>query len=781
MRVAIVENHTLPLAQVAIWYRTGSANDPPRRSGLAHALEHMMFRGTRALSGASFDDLEARLGAETNADTDYEYTHFYQTVPADAVGVALRVEADRMRGLLLRPEDWKLERGAVLAELAGYASSDTTTLEDAVRAAAYAGTPYQRDPGGTPLDVRRIGVADLRRAYDAGYAPDDATLLVAGDVDPARMLRTIAATFARVRARAHVAPQQSERVASRGFVVRTQARRTRMVDVALELHGVQGAGALAEELAVELLQPSHALLRDALVRDGPCDSYEVDDDVQQFGGLAHVVCRLDDETEPAKALQAMRAAIAALATHVSASALADARRADRAATDYASDSLEDESDLWGTSVATMHATPPDLDRRIARVPDAAVLAVLRRWSQPVGVGIAGGALPQNEFGVDESRRQSRGEHVPAPSRLEPIALPPWARIAPLPEASIAPVDAFALPNGLRVFVQRRPGARTAYMRGNFENSVWLDVAPPVRERLEREAEHRAIVLDIGTPTSAHGYAADLPVMIAILRDAWRTRPPRAAKNLRSLIARHAPQPRHAWIAVTGDVDSSAVFAQVARAFAGWGNPPEPSTSAPRTHASMPPRLTVSVGPSAPRASAYFVQEAPKREDADFAAMSLLNAILGGEGDFDTRLMREVRERRGLAYGAGSTYDPARGLLGLYFDASSAEFAAARAALRQTVEQLRAGPIGADELARAQRKLLAAALRAEASPDGVLDLLGAAADERRTPDDYDSLAPIYRSVSVADLERVARAQLHPDRMIELDEGIGPRGKVIRLPR
>ena len=110
---------------------------------------------------------------------------------------------------------------------------------------------------------------------------------------------------------------------------------------------------------------------------------------------------------------------------------------------------------------------------------------------------------------------------------------------------------------------------------------------------------------------------------------------------------------------------------------------------------------------------------------------------------------------------------------LYFDASRANFEAARAAVRSTVNALRTGTVSAAEVERARRKLLASALRTQASPDGVLDMLENAAEEHRTPDDYATLAALYGKVTASDVERAARAHLHPDRMIEFDEGVGVR--------
>src|SRR5437660_1319548 len=118
LKVVVIEDHAAPVAQVHMWYRFGALDETPGKTGLAHALEHMMFRGTHDLSSAGIDDMTARLGADVNAQTENEITHYYFVVPADRVETIVHLEADRMRGLKLDPADWNLERGAVLTEYA---------------------------------------------------------------------------------------------------------------------------------------------------------------------------------------------------------------------------------------------------------------------------------------------------------------------------------------------------------------------------------------------------------------------------------------------------------------------------------------------------------------------------------------------------------------------------------------------------------------------------------------------------------------------------------------
>src|SRR6202048_3573313 len=123
LKVVVIEDHAAPVAQVHMWYRFGALDETPGKTGLAHALEHMMFRGTHDLSSAGLDDMTARLGGEINAQTENEITHYYFVIPADRVDTIMHLEADRMRNLKLAAADWNVERGAVLEEDAGQHSN----------------------------------------------------------------------------------------------------------------------------------------------------------------------------------------------------------------------------------------------------------------------------------------------------------------------------------------------------------------------------------------------------------------------------------------------------------------------------------------------------------------------------------------------------------------------------------------------------------------------------------------------------------------------------------
>src|SRR5579863_9949940 len=182
LRVVVVEDRAAPVVQTGMWYGFGSLQETPGKTGLAHALEHMMFRGTPEISSGGLDDIVARLGAQMNGETNYDYTQFYFEMPADKLDVALAIESDRMQHASLNAAGWAIERNAVLNEIDGDASSPFFNLLSRVRAAAFPGQPAGRTPLGDRNDVANATVADIARYYREWYAPNNATLVVTGDV-----------------------------------------------------------------------------------------------------------------------------------------------------------------------------------------------------------------------------------------------------------------------------------------------------------------------------------------------------------------------------------------------------------------------------------------------------------------------------------------------------------------------------------------------------------------------------------------------------------------------
>ena len=193
MHVVLLPNRLAPVATTIVSYGVGSDDDT--LPGIAHATEHMLFRGTTNLSGGQLADIAARMGAEYNAATTFEYTLYYYKLPSPYVDVALRVEADRMTHAAIRAADWATERGAIEQEIRAQESQPLAAAGQKLRRTFFAGTPFATASGGTVPSFEKMTADDIRAFYRAWYRPGNATLIVAGDIDPKRTLAYVHRQF----------------------------------------------------------------------------------------------------------------------------------------------------------------------------------------------------------------------------------------------------------------------------------------------------------------------------------------------------------------------------------------------------------------------------------------------------------------------------------------------------------------------------------------------------------------------------------------------------------
>ena len=192
----ILEDHSAPTATFQVWYRVGGADDPPGRTGLSHLLEHMMFKGTEKHGPKTFSQTIKRAGGRDNAFTSKDYTGYFQLLAADRLGIAVELEADRMRNLLLLPEETLSERDVVKEERRlRYEDQPRSLVYQEVLAAAFKTHPHRQPVIGWMADLDRIRPEDLRRHYDRFYAPNNAFVIVVGDVEAEAMLSRIREAF----------------------------------------------------------------------------------------------------------------------------------------------------------------------------------------------------------------------------------------------------------------------------------------------------------------------------------------------------------------------------------------------------------------------------------------------------------------------------------------------------------------------------------------------------------------------------------------------------------
>jgi zinc protease len=205
LEVVVVANRRAPIVTHMLWYKVGAADEPPGKSGIAHFLEHLMFKGTDTLGPGEFSDIIARNGGQENAFTSYDYTGYFQTVAKDRLDIIMKYEADRMTNLTLSDEVVLPERDVVLEERRSRIDREPgAQLGEALRAVLFLHHPYGVPVIGWEEEIRGLTSADAIDFYRRWYAPNNAVLIVAGDVD-AEEVRALAEThtgsFPRARCR----------------------------------------------------------------------------------------------------------------------------------------------------------------------------------------------------------------------------------------------------------------------------------------------------------------------------------------------------------------------------------------------------------------------------------------------------------------------------------------------------------------------------------------------------------------------------------------------------
>ncbi|MCA3440237.1 MAG: insulinase family protein [Rhodobacter sp.] len=185
LQVVVIEDHRAPVVVHMVWYRVGAADEPPGHSGIAHFLEHLMFKGTDEVPSGKFSEIVQAQGGSDNAFTSWDYTAYFQRVAADRLDLVMKLEADRMRDLRLTQEDVVTERAVILEERTTRTDSDPGALfEEQAQAAQYLNHPYGIPIIGWRHEIEQLDRDDALAFYRRFYAPNNAVLVVAGDVTP---------------------------------------------------------------------------------------------------------------------------------------------------------------------------------------------------------------------------------------------------------------------------------------------------------------------------------------------------------------------------------------------------------------------------------------------------------------------------------------------------------------------------------------------------------------------------------------------------------------------
>ena len=209
LEVVVIPDRRVPVVTHMVWYRVGSADEPPGTSGIAHFLEHLMFKGTEKNPSGKFSKVLATIGGQENAFTTSDYTGYFQRVAKEHLPLVMSFEADRMTGLVLTNENVLPERDVVLEEFnMRVANSPEARLGEQVAAALYLNHPYGRPVIGWKHEIEKLSREDALTFYKRFYTPNNAILVVAGDVTASEVKTMAEATYGKVARTTEIGPRK---------------------------------------------------------------------------------------------------------------------------------------------------------------------------------------------------------------------------------------------------------------------------------------------------------------------------------------------------------------------------------------------------------------------------------------------------------------------------------------------------------------------------------------------------------------------------------------------
>ena len=483
LRVVIVRDTLAPVVTTEMNYLVGSNEAPKGFPGTAHAVEHMMFRGSPGLTKDQLSALAANMGGDFNADTTEGVTQYFFTVPAQDLKVALHIHAIRMRGVDMAPEEWAKERGAIEQEVSRDLSDPAYKFITQLRSRLFQGTPYQHTPLGTRPSFQKTTAAALKSFHDTWYAPNNAILVIAGDVDPQAALKEVKAQFGSIpwkplpqRPSFQLQPVQAHTVElptdyPYGFVLlsyRTPGLRSQDYATALVLS--------------QALNSKRAQLY-AMGLNGKALFGGFGSDFLPQSGFAFAEGIFPRGGKPDGVLKTMQGIVQQVRSQgVPADLVAAAKSRAIADLEYKKNSVSGLANAWSQALAFEGAPSPDaVKAAIAAVTPAQVDALAKRMLDP-SHAITAILTPQSSGKPTSSQGFGGAEHFGG-KPTGPVTLPEWAKSAfgtlQVPASAIHPT-AFRLDNGLQVIVQPETVSKTVEVFGQVRTNQDLQ-APKGQE------------------------------------------------------------------------------------------------------------------------------------------------------------------------------------------------------------------------------------------------------------------------------------------------------------
>lgn len=476
LRVIVVRDTLAPVATAMMNYRVGS--DEQWIPGLAHALEHMMFRGSATLSSSQLMESVGITGGDFDADTESTVTQYYFTVPSAYLDIALRAERSRATGLLLSQNLWEQERGPITQEVQQDNSNAFYRLFVKMQDRLIGGTPYAKNTLGTVNDfANRVNSAQLRKFYDAWYRPNNATYVIVGDVDPQATIAAVRDVFgnvpaARLPARTPVVLQPLRAA----LYHETSDQAFTAVAIGYRFPGYDSSDYAAGQILGDVLSSQRSTFGGLPFTGKALGTEFVTQDYPKIG-IALAGAAVPVTTPPQTIEREMRAIVDDYRkSGVPADLVEAAKLREISQLEFNANSIQGLASEWSDAVAVQGLSSPDaMIARYQRVTTADVDRVLRTYLNNAQAVVAY-AVPKNSGTTAASAAMAKENNEIPPSSHEP--LPVWAQHVldnlRVPEQTLAPAD-MRLSNGIRLIVQPETISHTVVVAGSIENNPSVQV------------------------------------------------------------------------------------------------------------------------------------------------------------------------------------------------------------------------------------------------------------------------------------------------------------------
>jgi len=481
MHVVIIRNSLAPVVTVEANFLVGGDETPAGFPGMAHAQEHMAFRGCTGMSADQTAAIYAQLGGENNADTEQNITQYYATVPAADLDIALQAQATCLRGIDDSDQEWSQEKGAIEQEVARDLSNPTYKFISRLNEDMLAGTPYAHDPLGTKSSFDSTTGQMLKDFYTKWYTPSNMILVVVGDVDPSSTVARIKQLFGDIPS--HPLPARPtvdlKPVKTESFTLDSNLPYV-LSFIAYRFPGTDSPDYAATQILSDVLASQRADLY-GMVPAGKALGAEFGmAETYPKASVGYGLVAVPAGTDVTSAAQAMRSILAGYAEKgVPEDLVAAAKRSEVAAAEFQRNSIPGLANVWSDALAAEGRNSPDEDvDAIKKVTLADVNRVAKQYL--VEQNSISATLKPVQTGQPVSEKGFGGGEKVTNAPTKPVQLPEWAAASlaqlKVPSDYIKASDT-TLPNGIRLIVKTDPTSPTISVAGSVKHNSDLQTPP----------------------------------------------------------------------------------------------------------------------------------------------------------------------------------------------------------------------------------------------------------------------------------------------------------------